>query len=226
VTSSPAIATDGTVYIGSDDKKVYALNPDGSKKWEFVAGDQIKSSPAIGTDGTIYVGSNEGKVYAIATSSKGLADSPWPMRGQNARHTGRASAIPNSPEASAAIEAAIRKEAGKPTGELTQADLEKVTGLSLDDNQISDVSPLAGLKQLKGLLIYENRLTDISALADLKLLEQLNLRNNQISDVRSLAGLKLLESLNLQSNPDLTRAQIAELQKALPKCDIRSNPTK
>jgi len=32
--------------------------------------------------------------------------------------------------------------------------------------------------------------------------------------------------LNLQSNPDLTRTQIAELQKALPKCNIASNPTK
>ena len=28
------------------------------------------------------------------------------------------------------------------------------------------------------------------------------------------------------SNPDLTKAQIAELQKALPKCKIQSNPTK
>jgi uncharacterized protein YcfL len=34
--------------------------------------------------------------------------------------------IPNSPEAAAAIEAAIRKAAKKPTGELTKADLEKV----------------------------------------------------------------------------------------------------
>ena len=27
-------------------------------------------------------------------------------------------------------------------------------------------------------------------------------------------------------NPDLTKAQIAELKKALPNCDIGSNPTK
>jgi hypothetical protein len=32
--------------------------------------------------------------------------------------------------------------------------------------------------------------------------------------------------LNLQSNPDLTKAQIAELKKALPRCNIESNPTK
>jgi len=49
----------------------------------------VFSSPAIGSDGTVYVGSLDKKLYAIKTDSKGLAKSPWPMRGQNARHTGR-----------------------------------------------------------------------------------------------------------------------------------------
>jgi TPR repeat protein len=39
--------------------------------------------------------------------------------------------VPNSPETAAAIEAAIRKAANKPTGELTKADLEKVAGTYL-----------------------------------------------------------------------------------------------
>ena len=60
--------------------------------WEFVTGGEVSSSPAIGSDGTVYVGSWDKKLYAIKTDSKGLAKSPWPMRGQNARHTGRASA--------------------------------------------------------------------------------------------------------------------------------------
>ena len=49
----------------------------------------MDSFPAIGSDGTVYVGSTDKKLYAIKTDSKGLAKSPWPMRGQNARHTGR-----------------------------------------------------------------------------------------------------------------------------------------
>jgi len=44
---------------------------------------------AIGSDGTVYVGSGDKKLYAIKTESLGLAKSPWPMRGQNALHTGR-----------------------------------------------------------------------------------------------------------------------------------------
>ncbi|MFC2042266.1 PQQ-binding-like beta-propeller repeat protein, partial [Chloroflexota bacterium] len=39
---------------------------DGSEKWQFTTGDDVRSSPAIGADGTIYVGSYyENKLYAI-----------------------------------------------------------------------------------------------------------------------------------------------------------------
>jgi len=87
--SSPAIGSDGTVYVGSEDKKLYAINPkSGVKLWEFVTVGAVGSSPAIGPDGTLYIGSGN-KLYAIKTDSKGLAKSPWPMRGQNAGHTGR-----------------------------------------------------------------------------------------------------------------------------------------
>src|SRR6478672_5616067 len=36
--SSPAIAPDGTIYVGSNDHRLYALKPDGTKKWEFRTG--------------------------------------------------------------------------------------------------------------------------------------------------------------------------------------------
>ena len=92
MSSSPAIGSDGTVYVGSLDKKLYAINgKSGVKLWEFETGGVVESCTAIGSDGTVYVGSND-KLYAIKTDSKGLAKSPWPMRGQNAQHTGRASA--------------------------------------------------------------------------------------------------------------------------------------
>ena len=69
---------------GADKKKP------GTVLWEFETGRQVFSSLAIGPDGTVYVGSNDNKLYAIKTESKGLAQSPWPMRGQNPLHTGRA----------------------------------------------------------------------------------------------------------------------------------------
>jgi hypothetical protein len=91
VGSSPAIGSDGTVYVGSEDKKLYALNgKSGVKLWEFETGGYVDSSPAIGSDGTVYVGSWDNQLYAIKTESLGLAKSPWPMCGQNARQSGRA----------------------------------------------------------------------------------------------------------------------------------------
>ena len=64
--SSPAIGSDGTVYVGSDDNKLYAINgKSGVKLWEFETGGDVCSSPAIGSDGTVYVGSYDKKLYAI-----------------------------------------------------------------------------------------------------------------------------------------------------------------
>ena len=49
---------------------------------------------------------------------------------------------------------------------------------------------------------------------------------NQLTSVKGLEKLTKLTMLVLNNNPDLTKAQIAELQKALSKCKIYSNPTK
>jgi len=65
VFSSPAIAQDGTIYVGSCDHYLYAINPDGSLKWKFKTGNWVSSSPAIARDGTIYVGSWDDYLYAI-----------------------------------------------------------------------------------------------------------------------------------------------------------------
>ncbi len=71
VESSPSIAADGTVYTGSKEGRVYALNPaDGSKKWEFVAGDGIGGAPAIAKNGMLYVGSWDNNMYALTPEGK------------------------------------------------------------------------------------------------------------------------------------------------------------
>jgi len=63
--SSPAVGSDGTVYVGSADYYLYALNPYGTLKWRFGAMDWVDSSPALGSDGTIYAGSYDGYLYAL-----------------------------------------------------------------------------------------------------------------------------------------------------------------
>ena len=124
------------------------------------------------------------------------------------------------------VEKAIRDEIKKPTGELTKADLEKVKTLNLENNQLTDVTALKGLTQLTELYLYNNQLTDVTALKGLTQLTVLSLANNQLTDVTALKELTQLKGLSLYNNPALTKAQIAELKKALPKCRISSNPTK
>ncbi len=63
---TPALADDGTLYVGSWDNKLYAINSeDGGVKWSFETPGHIMTPPVIGSDGTIYVCSNENLVYAI-----------------------------------------------------------------------------------------------------------------------------------------------------------------
>ena len=75
--SSPAIASDGTIYVGSDNNNLYAVNPNGTEKWVFGTGNEITSSPAIGADGTIYVGSQDGVLYALTDGGQNTVTTKW-----------------------------------------------------------------------------------------------------------------------------------------------------
>ena len=157
---------------------------------------------------------------------------------------GEPEVIPLSAEESAdVIETAIRGQVGKPEGELTKEDLEKVTALyikrrrlsnitglerlrklqvlGLNDNSLTDVSTLAGLTDLEILYLHNNKLTDVNALAGLKRLRQVYLYGNSLTDVSGLAALTQLETLYLHNNPGLPKAQIDELQRVLTKCTIK-----
>jgi eukaryotic-like serine/threonine-protein kinase len=62
--SSPAVF-DGTVYFGSGDHNIYALDTrTGQLRWKYRAGDVVHSSPAI-ANGVLYIGSWDGVLYAL-----------------------------------------------------------------------------------------------------------------------------------------------------------------
>lgn len=63
--SAPAIASDGTIYIGNNDRKLYAFSPEGEVKWTYETGNEVYHRPIIGNDGAIYVGSEDNRFYAI-----------------------------------------------------------------------------------------------------------------------------------------------------------------
>lgn len=65
VYSSPAIGSDGTVYVGSWDDYLYAISPNGTLKWRYQTVVELTSSPTVGSNGVIYVGSFDYRIYAI-----------------------------------------------------------------------------------------------------------------------------------------------------------------
>lgn len=66
--SSPAVAK-GTVYFGSGDGNVYALDAaSGTLRWKFHTGNVVHASPAI-AEGILYVGSWDSYFYALDAAS-------------------------------------------------------------------------------------------------------------------------------------------------------------
>ncbi len=66
--ASPAVGNDGNVYIGSGDKKLYALTAStGALKWTYTATTAIISAPAIASDGTIYF-RDDTTLYALTNN--------------------------------------------------------------------------------------------------------------------------------------------------------------
>ncbi|MBC8325579.1 MAG: leucine-rich repeat domain-containing protein [Verrucomicrobia subdivision 3 bacterium] len=125
------------------------------------------------------------------------------------------------------IEAAIRYELEKSTGDLTSADLGKVTKLTIAESKLTDVKDLEKLPALKSLVINDKNLTKLpTGLGELQKLEDLDLSMCKLTELKGLEKLTQLKHLWITGNPDLTKAQIDQLQKALPKCFIHSNPTK
>jgi outer membrane protein assembly factor BamB len=64
VLSSPVVA-DGTLYVGSSDHNLYALDAvTGALKWKFETAGRITSSPAV-SEGSVYFGSFDSNFYAV-----------------------------------------------------------------------------------------------------------------------------------------------------------------
>lgn len=79
--------------------------------------------------------------------------------------------------------------------------LAHLIALNLQDNQISDLTPLAALTDLQYLDLSDNRVQDLSSLATLSHLAVLILDRNQVRDLAPLQGLTTLQSVALADNP-------------------------
>lgn len=120
------------------------------------------------------------------------------------------------------LEIVIRDAIGKPTGDITQEDMEKITKLNLSgkgvknltglehavnltylnyphNNNNPNLTPISNLPKLEELYLNNNSLKSVSALSELVSLRKLNIGGNSISDISCLEKLTNLETLYLSS---------------------------
>jgi outer membrane protein assembly factor BamB len=70
--SSAAVVANGTVYVGSADKRLYAIDAKtGQEKWHFETAGLVRSTPAI-ANGIVFFGSFDHNVYAVDANTGSL----------------------------------------------------------------------------------------------------------------------------------------------------------
>jgi serine/threonine protein kinase len=98
------------------------------------------------------------------------------------------------------------------------ADLSKMPNLrqiSFCMQNISDISPLAGLKYLEVVDIRNNPVTDISPLGELKFLKQVNLFDTLVTDLSPLYNCPMLSELNAGKLPFRSLSVFYELDSLI-----------
>lgn len=80
IVGSPVVSR-GLVYVGSSDKKLYALSAaSGRERWSFTTRNKVWSTPAV-VGGVVYFGSMDGKLYALAADS---GEKLWEFKAEGA----------------------------------------------------------------------------------------------------------------------------------------------
>lgn len=70
IITCPAVADDNVIYLGSDDGKVYALDPSGNLKWSYDTGGIVRSSPSISGNGIVFGTSSGSWIFLDRSGQK------------------------------------------------------------------------------------------------------------------------------------------------------------
>lgn len=118
------------------------------------------------------------------------------------------------------LEEMVRGVMGKPEGDITVAEAEKVTRLNLsielqqyisEQIPIKDISGLENFTNLEFLDLSFHTISDISPLRELKKLTLLSLEGNPVADITPLTGLTNLKGLSLSNCAAKDYSPLAQL---------------
>jgi outer membrane protein assembly factor BamB len=63
----PVVDSDGIVYVGTSDGYLYAINPNGTLKWEYKINSNIRA-PALDKQGNVYFTSRDRRLYCLSSN--------------------------------------------------------------------------------------------------------------------------------------------------------------
>lgn len=112
------------------------------------------------------------------------------------------------------LEAAIRDALGKPTGPITDTDLEGLVFFGANCYDVEDLTGLEYCVNMEHLSLRYNSISDLGPLSALTSLVSLDLEGNDISDIQPLLdnpGLGLADEVFLHKNPLSCKAITVEI---------------
>lgn len=110
------------------------------------------------------------------------------------------------------LENVIRKAINKSSGDIAVEDIQNIEVLKANDSQIYDLSGIENCTGLYELYLDNNQISDISPLKGLSTyLAILNLNNNQISDITPLKDFTSLFVLHLDNNQIKNQSSIENM---------------
>ena len=110
------------------------------------------------------------------------------------------------------LEATIRDNIHKPTGQLLQSDLSGLVFLDANSRGIVDLTGIGQCVKLKVAFMSGNAISDLAPLSALPELFALQVNGNAITDISSIAGMEQMMILFVDVNPLASIAPITQMQ--------------
>lgn len=120
------------------------------------------------------------------------------------------------PPVASALDSCIRIATKKPSGQITQRDLDRVTNFKCNDMGVRSLNGIERMPNIKFLDLSKNSIKDLSPLLKLTQIYSLSINFNQISDLDVIKHLPQLERVyayhnNIKKIPDISKTKITHL---------------
>lgn len=109
------------------------------------------------------------------------------------------------------LEATIRTNVNKPTGQLMRSDVEALTFLDGNERGIANLEGIGQVWNLEVVFLSRNEISDLTPLSELTKLRVLQIGHNNVTNLSPLAGMDQITHLILDQNSIADLSPIADM---------------